>query len=215
MYVGVKILWGVKFKWDQTEWKAGGDRCRQNTLIDIVGKPRQMGKSACPWKLALSDATANSQAVSRPILNPQRGKRVEQSQSSAALFLKFDSVLDFQAKRVTALLFSFQKSCCSQLFFFFFCQGFCSSKTDFSGTTLMRPSHRFHGDSHKTVKFPVFQKSCGGGVLQLSQTRFQRACRCFQRWTFHFLVNSAGLWILFIKTYSFTVSKNASTNIGE
>lgn len=147
-------------------------------------------------------------------LNPQLGKHVEQSQSSAVLFLKFDSVLDFQAKRVTALLFSFQKPCRSQLFFFF-CQGFCSSKTDFSGATLMRPSHRFHGDSHKTVKFPVFQKSCGGGVLQLSQTRFQRACRCFQRWTFHFLVNSAGLWILFIKTHSFAVSKNANAKIGE
>lgn len=44
----------------------------------------------------------------------------------------------------------------------------------FSGATLMRPSPRFHGDSHKTVKFPVFQKkktlSGGGGGGGCSST---------------------------------------------
>lgn len=49
-----------------------------------------------------------------------------------------------------------------------------------SGAPLMRPSRRFHGDSHKTVKFPVFQnkkkrkKSCrvkgGGGGWGCSST---------------------------------------------
>lgn len=43
------------------------------------------------------------------------------------------------------------------------CQVFCAPpsrapKTDFSGSALMRPSHRFHGDSHKTVRFPRLKK---------------------------------------------------------
>lgn len=50
------------------------------------------------------------------------------------------------------------------IFIYLTFKGFCSCQKNkrgagvFFGATLMRPSLRFHGDSHKTVKFPVFQK---------------------------------------------------------
>lgn len=95
-------------------------------------------------------------------------------------------------------LASFQKkSCRSQLFFLFFCQGFCSSKTYFSGTTLMRPSHRFHGDSHKTVKFPVFQKILWWGCSPTVRDTFSKSMSFLSKVNLSFLVNSASLWILF------------------
>lgn len=57
------------------------------------------------------------------------------------------------------------------IFIYLSFKGFCSYQKKggrggyFSGATLMRPSPRFHGDNHKTVKFPVFQtkKTLSGG----------------------------------------------------
>lgn len=109
------------------------------------------------------------------------------------LFLGFPSKM-FHFFVVFCHLASFLKSCRSQLF----CQGFCSSKTDFSGTTLMRPSHRFHGDSHKTVKFPLFQKSCGGCSATVRDT-FSNGTSFLSKVNLSFLVNSASLWILLSK----------------
>lgn len=94
----------------------------------------------------------------------------------------------------------------------------------FSGATLMRPSPRFHGDSHKTVKFPVFQKkkkkpcrvvAAVGGVLQLSEAAFQRACR--SSWkvklscSFFPWIQPVCKFFFFKTTATLAVSKNPNT----
>lgn len=76
-----------------------------------------------------------------------------------------------------------------------------SPKTDFSGFALMRPSHRFHGDSHKTVRFPVLKrgrkKKLAVGVFSDCQRRgFKERCHFFQKVNLSLLPNSATSWIL-------------------
>lgn len=131
---------------------------------------------------------------------------------------------DFQAKCNTPLLllgvfflpFSSFYNHAGLSFFFFFVRGFCSSVTDFSGTTLMRPSHRFHGDSHKTVKFPLFQKSYGGVFCNCQRHVLERRVASFSKVNLSFLVNSASFAKSFYqKTHSLAVSKNANTPIVE
>lgn len=84
-------------------------------------------------------------------------------------------------------------------------QGICSSKNDFSATTLMRTSHRFHSDSHKTVKFFALSKNLAGCVLQLSKAYFQTAHGLPSKVNPPFLVNSAGFVNASIQTLSFTM----------
>lgn len=67
-------------------------------------------------------------------------------------------------KKIAALLFLFvvSKIMLASAFFPLYVRCLVplppSPKTDFSGFALMRPSHRFHGDSHKTVRFPVLKR---------------------------------------------------------
>lgn len=80
----------------------------------------------------------------------------KQSASCFVVFFSFCHLTSFKITQVPALfLFSFSS-------FFFFFRGFVPPKQIFSGTTLMRPSLRFHGDSRKTVKFLLFKKSWEG-----------------------------------------------------
>lgn len=111
----------------------------------------------------------------------------------------------FSGKRVTALLFPFVvlKNHAGLSFFFFFpsptlyvrCfvplpppSPLPPQTADFSGTTLMRPSHRFHGDSHKTVKFPLFKKKSWrwGCSPTVRDTASKSVVIPFRRWTSHF-----------------------------
>lgn len=65
LYVGVKILRGVKFKCEKIHCRAEGEEMQTNggDASETVGKRHQICKRDCPWKLALSDATANSVCV--------------------------------------------------------------------------------------------------------------------------------------------------------
>lgn len=115
-------------------------------------------------KLALTDVTANTVCVESNFQSTALQICLIITALCRPLLLKFDS-FRFPSKTyhsfgvVFCHLVSFKVVLVSAFYSSFF---FSPPKTDFSGTTLMRPSHRFHGDSHKTVKFPLFQKSCGG-----------------------------------------------------
>lgn len=80
----------------------------------------------------------------------------------------------------------------------------------------MRPSHRFHGDSRKTVKFLLF-KNLERDVLQLSELHFQTARHFLQRWTIQGFFGEVGggefsqFVTTFIKTRNPTMSKNVPT----
>lgn len=100
-------------------------------------------------------------------------------------------------------------------FYFYFILFFChSSKTDFSGSTLMRPSRRLHGDSHKTVKFPLFQKSCGGCSPTVRDT-FSNGTSFLSKGEPFIFGEFSQFASPFIKTHSLAVSKNANAPIVE
>lgn len=175
MRVGVEILWGVKLKAEQMH----RDWCRQNTVTE--SQTSNAGRSG--RKVTLENLFRLPQRQS------QRGDSSWSRDSANTLDDLKPQNLQQNVTALPSYLFIFQGFC------------FCSYQKGgkrflFSGTTLMRPSHRFHGDSHKTVKLPVFQKKKNkkrkslagwrvvvgvGAVLQLSEGGFQRVCHSFRK----------------------------------
>lgn len=161
----------------------------------------QIQEEGRPWKLVSSAAAAKSS--SGVILDPRRCKHVWWSQSSES-----------PAKR----------HCSAYLFIYLSrFQGFLFLRKEkkrflFSGATLMRPSCRFHGDSHKTVKFPVFQNKTnkkslvgwrvvvGVGCSSTVRSRFSKSASFLsegETFIVFFSVKSAALQALDFFSFSF------------
>lgn len=92
LYVGVKILRGVKFKCEKIHCRAEGEEMQTNggDASETVGKRHQICKRDCPWKLALSDATANSVCVESHFESAALQICLIITVLCCPLFLKFD-----------------------------------------------------------------------------------------------------------------------------